>query len=113
LLDGEVPGTGAPRVERARERFGVVVGRVNRHLEVHPEVGVGQERVQGPLVLLVAARGAQGEVRLAVAPDYRRRKRCPGPFSGLQRIGHAVLEPEHLASGTKAEAEFGHDGRTM
>ena len=43
------------------------LGRVDRLLEVHPEIDVAEERVQRPLLLLVAAGRAPREVRLAVA----------------------------------------------
>jgi len=47
---------------------GVELGGVDRGLEVEPEVDVVQERVQGPLVLLVAPGRAEREVRLAPPP---------------------------------------------
>ena len=42
------------------------VGRVDRLLQVEAEVHVRQEEVQGPLVLLVPAWGAEGQVRLTL-----------------------------------------------
>src|ERR1700751_2140330 len=48
-----------PRVERGGEVAGVEGGRVDRLLQVHAEVHVVEEERQGPLVLLVAAGGAE------------------------------------------------------
>jgi len=45
---------------------GVELGRVDRRLEVEAEVDMAKEGVQGPLLLLVAAGGSPGEIRLAV-----------------------------------------------
>src|ERR1700674_3695285 len=51
----------------------VVKGRaVDPLLQVHAVVDVVQEHQQRPLVLLVAARRAEGEIRLAVLERHRR-----------------------------------------
>ena len=65
LLDRDVPHARLARVERARERLGVMPGRVDRLLQVQPEVHVREERVERPLVLLVAAGRPEREIRLA------------------------------------------------
>ena len=49
------------------EVVGVELGRVDRLLQVQPEIDVPDERVQRPLLLLVAAGRAPGEIRLAVS----------------------------------------------
>ena len=53
------------------------LGRVDRLLQVHAVVHVAQEGVQRPLVLQVAARRAERQVRLAAAQRQRRRQRRP------------------------------------
>src|SRR5713226_1666977 len=65
-LDLRVPRPRLSRVERAGEVVRVEGGRVDRRLQVEPELDVCEEDVQRPLVLLVAARRAEGEVRLAL-----------------------------------------------
>src|ERR1700756_2191032 len=58
--------------------------RVNRFLQVQPGVDVAQKELRDPLILLVAARRAPGEIRLAVAPRPGRRERggCRGAGKG-------------------------------
>src|SRR6266581_8327608 len=75
LLNHDLAGTVLPGPERARERGGVEGGRVDGGLEVEAEVDVVEEQPERPLVLLVAAWGAEGEHRLPVAEDERRRQR--------------------------------------
>ena len=48
----------AAREEGRDQVVGVELGRVDRLLEIHPEVDVADERVQRPLLLLIAARSA-------------------------------------------------------
>src|SRR5262249_23657518 len=103
VLDRDVPGQRLAPVERARGRPGVVLRRLDRLLQVEPEVDVAEKRVQRPLVLLVAAGCAEGEIRLAAARGHRRRQRRPRPLPRLQRARQALLEPEHLGPGAEAE----------
>src|SRR5579864_2685019 len=105
VLDGDVPPARLARIERARERLCVMPRRVDRLLQVHPEMDVREERVERPLILLVAARCAEREIRLAVARDERRRERRPRPFARLERVRQACLEPEHLRARAETEAE--------
>src|SRR5581483_1223814 len=98
------------RVERARERLRVVVGGVDRGLEVHPEMHVGEERVERPLILLIASGRTEREHGLVVTGDERRRERRPGTLAGRERVRQPLLEPEHLRARTEAEAELGNDG---
>jgi hypothetical protein len=72
VLDRDVPREALPWVEARGERLGVVVRRVDCGLEVEAVVGVGEEDVQRPLVLLVAARRAEGEAGLLAAGGERR-----------------------------------------
>src|SRR4051812_45164518 len=81
-LDGDVPRPGLARVERRRERLRVELRRVDRLLQVPPEAGVAEQDVELPLVLLVAPRRAEREIRLAPAQDERRRERRPRPPPG-------------------------------
>src|SRR5206468_12057336 len=66
LLDLDDPRPRLPRVERLREVVGVEVRRVDRLLGVQAEVDDREEEDERPLVLVVAARRAEGE-QLAVA----------------------------------------------
>ena len=58
------------------------LGRVDRLLEVEPEIDVAEERVQRPLLLLVAARRAPREVRLAVTERQPGTERRARPLPG-------------------------------
>ena len=60
-------GARRARIERAREVVGVEHRRVDRRLQVEPEHRVGEEELERPLVLLVAARRAEREHRPVVA----------------------------------------------
>ena len=71
VLDDQAGGLGRTGPERAREVRAVEARRVDGRLQVEPEVHVGQEEQQRPLVLLVATRGAEREVGLAVAQGQR------------------------------------------
>ena len=59
-----------------------------------------------PLVLLVAAGRAPGEVRIAVAQRHGRRERDARPLAGPDRVRVALLEPELLGAAAEAEAEL-------
>ena len=72
-LDLDLPRLALAWIERAREVVGVEVGRVDRRLQIEPAVDVLQERVQRPLVLVVAARRAEREIGIA-APERERRR---------------------------------------
>ena len=74
-----------------------------------PKCEVAEKHVQRPLVLLVAARRAEREVRLAVARDQRRRERRARPLARRERVRQALLQPEHLRARAEAEPELGHD----
>src|SRR5262249_35126404 len=74
---------------------------------------VAHEQLRGPLILLVAARRAPGEIGLAVAQRERGRKRGARPLAGSQRGGVAFLEPEHLRARAETEAEPGNDRRRL
>ena len=85
------------RVERAREVVGVEHRRVDRLLQVQAEHRVGEEELERPLVLLVAARRAERQHGAVVAHapcdgDSVVRGRTPRH----QRRRQALLEPEHL-----------------
>src|SRR5262245_59213899 len=75
FLDSDVPRQRLARVEARRERLRVMVRRVDRGLEIEAEVDVAEESVERPLILLVAARGACREVRLAFSRGHGRRER--------------------------------------
>ena len=92
---------------------GVELGRVDRLLQVHPEIDVAEERVQRPLLLLVAARSPPGEVGLAVAERQTRAERRARARSGAERRREALLEPEHLRPRSERPAERGNDRRAL
>src|ERR1041385_8289458 len=81
-LDDEAFWESAVRVERAGEVQGVEGGRVDGGLKVHAEVDDVQEELERPLVLLVAAGGAEGHVRLAAAHGERRGERGARALAG-------------------------------
>ena len=93
--------------------LGVPGWRVDRLLQVHAGVNVAQEELRDPLVLLIAAGRAPGEIRLAVAQGERRRQRGARPLARRERRRMAFVEPEHLRAGAEAEAEFGNDRRRL
>ena len=93
--------------------LGVPGRRVDRLLQVHAGMDVAQEELRDPLVLLVAAGRAPGEVRLAVAQRHGRRERRARPLAGRERGRMALLEPEHLRARAEAEAELRDHRRGM
>src|SRR3546814_16542513 len=68
--------------ERARAMLAVERGCVDRFLPVPPMMQVAQKEDQLPLILLVAAGRALGEVGLAVLPRHRWRQGGARPASG-------------------------------
>ena len=67
--------------------FCVEIGRVYRLLQVEAEMDVGQEEIQGPLVLLVPAWGTEGQVRLAITQRQRRSEGGRGLFPPASELG--------------------------
>src|SRR5215470_15295624 len=59
------------RPERDREMLGVPGGGVDRLLQIHAGVDVAHEQLRRPLILLVAAGRAPGEIRLSVTQRER------------------------------------------
>src|SRR4051812_18485482 len=66
-LDHQHARTSGTRPERGEEMLGVPGRRIDRFLQVHPRVDVAQEKLGDPLVLLIAAGRAPGQIRLAIA----------------------------------------------
>src|SRR4051794_35970988 len=93
ILDGDMPLPCLARIERTRECLGVVARCIDRFLEVHPEMHMREERVERPLILLVAARRAEREVGLAIPCHHRRRECRPRPLARLERVRQSLLEP--------------------
>src|SRR5205814_4521940 len=108
ILDGDVPRPRRARVERARKRLGVMARRVDGRLEVEIEVDVREERLERPLILLVAARRPEGEIRVAAASDERPRERRPRTLAPLERAREPVLQREHLRARAEAEPQLGN-----
>src|SRR3954447_1417918 len=122
LRDDVVPETGldhhlarcrVARVERRREARRVPGRGVDRGLQVQPTERVGEPEAQLPLLLLVAARRAEGEGRNAAAQGQGGREGGPRALARRQRVGQARLEPEHLRPGTQGEAELGDHRRAL
>src|SRR5579883_2832537 len=112
-FDDEHARARGARPERDGEMLGVPGGRVDRLLQVHAGVHVAQEELRGPLVLLIAAGRAPGEIRLAVAQRERGRERRARTLARRQRAGMILIEPEHLPAGAEAESELGDHRRGL
>src|SRR4051812_16235153 len=91
-LGDEDAGPRGARPERNREMFGVPGRRVDRFLQVHPGMDVAQEELGRPLVLLVTAWCAPGEIRLAVAQREGGAQRGARTFARRERGRMAFLE---------------------
>src|SRR5256885_8360101 len=104
-LDLDLTRLALARIKRAREVIRVEAGRVDRLLQIEPAVDMTEEEVQRPLVLLVAARRPERDVRLAAAERERRRERRPRALARLERGPQAFLEPEHLRTPPEGQAE--------
>src|SRR6185437_3302176 len=81
VLDRYVPRPAPTRVEALGEGLGMVLWGVDRGLEIEAVVDVREERVQCPLVLLVSAGRAHGEVRLTVSSGERGGERRSRPLA--------------------------------
>ena len=77
LLDGHPQRVGLARVEGGGKVYRVNHGRIERELHVHPEFDDIQEELERCLVLGVAALGAKGQHRLAVAGRQGRASAWP------------------------------------
>ena len=93
------------RPERAREVLGVDERRVDRRLQIHPEIDDVEQELQRPLVLLVAAGRAEDHVRPAVARRERRRQRGPRPLARREGVRVAGRQVEDLGASPEREAE--------
>src|SRR5688572_21844027 len=92
---------------------GVELRRVDRLLQIQPEVDVADERVVGPLLLLVAAWGPPGEVRGTVPQRETRTESGARTRPGPQRRRESFLEPEHLRARPERPAECRDDRRAL
>ena len=113
-LELDVPRLRLARIERARE-----VVRVEHRQRRSPPAGSarrarGGGRDERPLVLLVAARRAEREIRLAVAQRERRaRASCAGACRGSSEFGRPSSSQNICARVPSGKAEPGHDGRAL
>src|SRR5262245_28765526 len=97
-LDDQAPGLGAARIERAGKRRRMPGGRVDRTLEIGSRAhrlaaSGGEEEVEAPLVLLVAAGSAEGHDRYAVTQCEGRRECRTRPTARRQGARQAGLQP--------------------
>ena len=92
---------------------GVEHRRVDRGLQVEPEHRVGEEELQRPLVLLVAAGRPEGEHGPVLVARQRGGERGARPPAAHQRRRQPVLEPEHLRPRAQAEPEPGQRRRAL
>src|SRR3954453_2527443 len=113
IFDHQHPGARGARPERDWEVLGMPCGRVNRFLQIHPGVNVPQEKLRGPLILLISARRTPCKVRLAVAQCHGRAQRGARALARRQRGRMILLQPEHLRAAAKAEAKLRNDGRRL
>ena len=84
-FDHQHAGARHARPERRREMLGMPGRRVDRLLQIHVGVHVAQEELRDPLVLLIAAGRAPGEIGLAVAQRHGRRQRRARALARRQR----------------------------
>ena len=85
------------------------VWRIDRLLQIVPGVDVAQEELRDPLVLLVAAGRAPGQIRFAVAQRHGRRQRGARALARGKCGGVILLQPEHLGAAAEAESDLGND----
>src|SRR5262249_1733869 len=101
------------RPERDWEMLGVPGRGIDRLLQIHAGMDVAHEQLRRPLILLIAAGRAPGEIRLPVTQRERGRKRRARPFAGSERGGMSLLQPEHLGARAESKSEFRNDGRGL
>src|SRR5262249_3391049 len=99
------------RPERDREMFRMPRRRIDRFLQVHLAVGVPEEELRRPLVLLIAARRTPRQIGFTVAQRERRAERRAWTLAGCKTSGVLFVEPECLRARAEAKAEFGDDRR--
>src|SRR5688572_10512685 len=92
---------------------GVEGDRLDRFLNSEAHHMMGDEEVEGPLVLLVATGCAECEVARAVAEHQGGAECGAWTFAGRERVGVSLGEPCHLAARAKREPEAGHRRRTL
>ena len=88
-----------PAARTRRGTGGVPGRRVDRRLQVQPAEHVAQQEAQLPLVLLVAAGGAERQGRHAVAQRQRRRERGARALARQQRVRQARAPARSSAPG--------------
>src|SRR5882724_1407176 len=110
VFDHEHAGPRGARPERDREMLRMPCRCVDRFLQIELGVDVPQEKLRGPLILLIAAGRTPGEIRLAVAQCHGWAKRGARALAGRECRGMIFLEPEHLRTTAEAEAEFRNYG---
>src|SRR6266852_2549938 len=113
VLDHEHAGPRGARPERDREMLGMPGRRVDGFLQVQLGVDMPQEELRDPLILLVAAGRAPGEIRLAVAQRHGRAERGARALARREGSGMVFLQPEHLRAAAEAEAELRDDRRGL
>ena len=109
-LDHHHAGTRLSRPERGREMLGVPGRRVDRFLQVHARMHVAQEELRDPLILLVAAGRAPGEIRLAVAQRQVGVSVERGRLPGISAFGWLLVEPELCARVPRQKPSSGMTG---
>src|SRR3954454_2519485 len=73
--------TAGAGIEGAGEMLRMEQWLIDGFLQIQPVMDMAQEEDRLPLVLLVAARRAEGHVRLAIAERHRRRQSGAGALS--------------------------------
>src|SRR6202023_692151 len=78
----------------------------DRFLQIHAVMHVMQEQQQRPLVLLIAARSAEGHVGLARLEREGWCEAAARPAARGEAQGQSFLEPEHLRPGAQGKSEL-------
>src|ERR1700683_3931037 len=73
LLDTQNAGTRVVRIEGRGEMRAGKFRRLDRLLQGHPEIDDVEKKLQRPLILLIATRSSEREIRLIAAHRERRR----------------------------------------
>src|SRR3954454_24344889 len=105
--------TAGAGIEGAGEMLRMEQWLIDRLLQVQPVMDMAQEEDRLPLVLLVAARRAEGDVGLAVAERHRRRQRGARTLARRQTGRQSFLQPEHLGTAGQAETQLRNDRRAL
>ena len=104
LFGQQVPRSTFARIERAREMRRMRHRHVDRLLQVEAMMHVPQEEQELPLLLLVAARRAEGQRRPALSKSQRRGQGGARPLAGREARGQALARARTSARASSARS---------